>query len=324
MAVITTSQYMNLIEAQRREGYEDAASILGDAAKVNQILQVLPWRPASHASYDQYFMASRLGKGAFSRMNSAMNIMSSKGDYMTEPVKLYDGESRVDERILKGVTDPQKVRDSEDVMNLEGALQDWVSALIYGSDITVPDGFNGFDNRRKTLGTYAIGAGGTGGDTTSIWMMEFSKRGLMMTYPQGAGAPAMNIEDRGKHLVRTPANDGDMWAWIRHFEIWSGITIRDERSLLRYANLESTGTATNMISNPENLLYLKNRLPGRGQDAVAFCNRTVMAQLEIAILNKSNMALSVKDVEGFGPVTMFSGIPFLLCEAILDTETAIT
>ena len=163
-----------------REGYDDAAAILGDAAKVNQILQVLPWRPASHASYDQYFMATRMGKGAFSKPNAAMNIMSSKGDYMEEPVKLYDGESRVDERVLKGVTDPAKTRDSEDVMNLEGALQDWVTALFYGSELTTPDGFKGFHERRKTLSgnPYVLGCGGTGSDTTSLWIMELSKRGL--------------------------------------------------------------------------------------------------------------------------------------------------
>jgi hypothetical protein len=323
MAAITTGGYMNLIEAQKREGYDDAAMVLGEAAKINQILQVLPWMPASHGTYNEVFQASRLGKGAFSKANSAMNIMSSQGGVVSEPVKLYDGESRVDERVLKGVRDPQKVRDSEDALNLEGALQDWVTALFYGAISTNPDSFDGLATRRSTLGAYALGAGGTGSDVTSVYIMELSKRGLYMTYPAGAGAPAFNIEDRGKSLVRTAANDGDMWAWIRHFEIWSGLTIRDDRALLRFANLETSGSTGNFLDKSDVFITLKNKLPQRGMDAVAVCNRTVMAQMENALMAKSNMALSITDVEGFGPVIKWAGIPFILSESIVDTETAI-
>lgn len=323
MGVITQSQYMSLIEAQRREHFDDAASVIGEAARVNQILQVLPWYPASHGTYNQFFMAGRLGKGAFSRMNGPMNVMSSSGGIVTEPVKLYDGESRVDERVLKGTKNPTAVRDSEDAMNVEGAMQDWVTALFYSSSASNPDSFDGLAARRPSLGAYAMGAGGTGSDVTSMWLAEFSKKGMYMTYPENAGGPpAFNMEDRGRHLVRTPANDGDMWAWIRHIEIWSGFTLRDERALLRYANIESTGSSN--IFSGTGFIQLKNRLPSRGANAVAFANRTVLGQMEVALFEKANLQLSISEVEGFGPVMRWSGIPVLLCESLVDTETAIS
>lgn len=333
MGVITQNNYMSLIEAQLRAGYDDAAAVLGDAARVNQILRVLRWTPASHGLYHEVYQATRLGKGGFSRANSAMNIMSSSGGVAQEPVKLYEGESRIDERILKGVKYPGKVRDSEDALNLEGALQDWVTALLYANEgagigvasyggATGPDAFNGLTARRASLSNYCLGCSGTGSDLTSVWLLELSKRGLEMTYPENAGPPAFAIDDRGKHLVRTPANDGDMWAWIRHFEIWGGLSYRDGRSILRLANIETTGTSNTFSS--DQFLYLKNRLPSRGTDAVALANRTVLSQLEITLSNKSNMAYKIEDIEGFGPVMRWAGIPFLLCESIVDTETQVS
>jgi hypothetical protein len=40
--------------------------------------------------------------------------------------------------------------------------------------------------------------------------------------------------------------------------------------------------------------------------------------------DKSNAAYSLQDIEGFGPVVRLVGIPIMMIETILDTESALT
>jgi hypothetical protein len=69
---------------------------------------------------------------------------------------------------------------------------------------------------------------------------------------------------------------------------------------------------------------MKNQLPNVGRDAVGFGNRTAHAIVETMAYDKSNAAYSLQDIEGFGPVVRLVGIPIMMIETILDTESALT
>jgi hypothetical protein len=241
---------------------------------------------------------------------------------MTEPVKLYEGDSPVDERLLASSTNAMKVRDSEDALNLEGLIQGWINKLLYNNEADAPDGFKSLSRRRPKLDTYCKGGGGTGADLTSMYLIEYGPAGFYLAYPEGSGTPGIKNEDRGRVYVAAPTGTGNYWAWVRHYEIWSALVLRDERALLRYANIESAGSSN--IFTPATFITLKNKLPSMGTNAVAYANRTLKAQIEADAYNKSNAAYSVSDIEGFGPITRVSGVPIRVLEGLLDTETALT
>lgn len=324
MSELDAYAYMTLAEANKRAGYDDAASMLGEMSQMIDILKVMPWKPSTHGTFNRQFQASRLGTGSFATANAPISTISSSGDVIEEPVKLYEGESQVDERVLKGAEDPMAVRDSEDIMNLEGAFQDWAYNLFYGNEGSAPDNFRSFSRRRASLGTYCIGNSGTGSDLTSAWILELSPNALHLAYPMNSGTPGFTNEDRGRQRVTAPTGSGDMYAWCRLYEIWAAIVLRNERALIRFANIETEGTS-NVFDVDKFLRNVKNQLASVGKNAFMFVNRTLKGQIDAdAYGDIKNGSLTVRDVEGFGPITYVTGIPVLMHEGIPDTESALT
>lgn len=312
---------MNLVEAMKRSGYDKAESVIGELMKQHNFMASCPWYPASDGIFHKHLQATRLGSGTFGSVNAPIASISSTMDEVIEPIKIYEADSPIDERILNTAKDPIKVRDSEDAANLEGFLQGWEYQLLYCNDTTTPNGFKGLAQRRAALGTYCIGNSGTGSDLTSLWTFEFGPTGFNLRYSD-QGIPGIRNEDRGRHLATAPTGTGSYWAFIRHYEVVAAFELRDQRAMMRLANIETAGTS-NTFSATTFIKSVKNRLPKAGRDAVSFANRTLKGQIDAAAYDKSNAAYSIMDITGFGPVSAIAGVPVLLWESILDTETAL-
>ena len=316
MATILSYAPMNIVEAQRRAGYVNAAEFLGDMLKQNDILNFLPFLPANHGFWHEWTEANRLGTGAWAKANTPIPLISSGSDVQRTSVFLYEGESQVDNRILEACDDKMATRDSEDVANLEGFIQGWLDQLFYATGDA--DSFIGLSARRNDPSTKQVwDQGGSGVTCTSLWLFEFGQNGVNIRYPHGA-QPGFSSEDKGKQRVNAPVGSGEMEAWVRHYKMWGGLQIKRPDALLRMGSIDSSHPFT-----AETMIEMKNTLPSRGRDAVAFCNRDVHAMIEKEAWNKSNMAYSIVDYEGFGPVTRVAGIPVMIAEAILSTEAAI-
>lgn len=331
MAVIKANTPLSLAEANKRAGYDDAAAVLGELQQIHDFLDEVSWLPASHGGYNRQLQAKRLGKGAFSKANAPVPVISSSADLITEPVKLYEGDSQVDERVFKGVEDAYAVRDSEDALNLEGMIQDWIYNLIYANEGDTPDAFKSLARRRAVLGTDKTvwSLGGAGADLTSLWLFEFGRSGFFLAYPPNSGTPGLMNDDRGRHYVPAPTGSGNMWAWVRHYEIWGALVERNKRSLMRICNIETDGAANNFLDTTAGqgfdvFIKAKNWLPRAGRGAVAFCNRTLKGQIDNAAYAKSNVYMTIREVEGYGPITFAAGIPVRMMEPILDTESAVS
>lgn len=328
MATLNSYAYMTMAEAAKRLGYD--AQILGELQQALDFLSEVPWMRATHGAYNKQLQASRLGVGAFAKANSPITVISSSTEEITEPVKLYEGDSIVDERVLATADNPTVVRDSEDMMNLRGAMQDWIYQLFYNFDYSTVDGFKSLYQRRRSLAANRCwggsGTGGTAGsltdgDTTDCWLIEFGPAAFYLAYG-GNGIPGFQNEDRGRNLVTSPTGSGQMWAWVRHYSIYAAMVLRDDRAVQRYTNIESAGSSN--IFDPAVFINAKNALPSVGRDAIAFVNRTIKAQIENNAYAKTNAAYSIRDIEGFGPVTMVAGVPLRLIESIPNTLGAVS
>lgn len=324
MSVLNAYSYLTLPEVTKREGFDNEAAVMGQIAQNLEFLDEVPWLPSTHQGYNKQLQAKRLGSGGFTTVNGPIVSASSETDFITEPVKMYAAESIIDEKALAGLAgaDAYRVRDSEDALNLEGIMQDWASKLLTANEIDTPDAFRSLARRRASLDDYCIGGGGTGSDLSSIWTFEFGPNAFYLAYNKG-GQPGLKNEDRGRMRLPTPKANGYMYAWVRYYEIWAAIVLRNERALIRYANIETAGSS-NLFSASDYVKKVKNRLPSMGRNAVAFANRTLKGQIDADAYNKSNAAYSVRDIEGFGPITAIGGVPVRCWESIPDTETALT
>lgn len=319
MATLDSFTRMNIVEANRREGYTSSLSLLANLAQKNDLMNFAPWKPASNGMFHKYLQAKKLGKGAMKQINGPVATMASQTVEQIEPICMYEGDSPVDEDLLRGLSSEaaRKARDSEDVMNFEGGLQDWNSQFVYGSS-DPNNGFKGLMARRSKL---AVGAcytsgGNSANSQSSLLLFEFGENGFNFRYAPGM-APGIQTEDRGRHYITAPTGTGNYWAWVRHMVISGGMEIKAAKALLRLANIESTLSTDNFIK-------MKNQLPNVGRDAMGFANRTVHALIETNAYNKTNMAFSLRDIEGFGPVTMIVGIPIMMMDAITDTEAVVS
>jgi hypothetical protein len=322
MALLIQNNQLTLAEVNKLSGNVETGDILAELAQNNSFLDEVPWFPSTHGSHNEVFKAKSLGKGAFTKINSGIPRVGAAGDVFKEPVRIYEGESEVDERLFKGADAPAEIRTNYDKMHLEGILQDFNHAIIYADQTADPDAFNGFAKRRgKVDGKYVRSGGGSGTDLTSAWLIEFGRRGVFFTYNK-AGSPGLLNEDRGRHRVAAPDGTGEMWAWIRHYEIWAGINVANERSLQRYANIESDDTTVSF--DPKMLIRMKAQLVDpSGRSAVLFVPRTIFSQIEQAAWDKSNMSYTISNFEGFGPVVRCVGIIVRPWEAISEAESAI-
>jgi hypothetical protein len=323
MSIISAHTPLTISEVQKREGYDDSEAVLGELQQMIDFMDEVPWFPTSHGSYNKALQAKRLGKGAFSRYNGPVPSISSQSDYITEPVKLYEGDSEVDERLLKGATDPYQVRDSEDAMNLAGFTIDWIYNFIYANEADDPDSFKSIMSRLNTIDNKNCwDNGGDGADLTSMLMFEFGRAAFHLGYPENSGPPGIQNEPRSRHKVPTPKGDGMMWAWIRHYEAWAAIILRNRLALKRIANIETAGSTN--IFNPSVVIKAKAWLPRVGTNAVLFCNRTLKGQIDDNAYNKVNIAFSIQQIQNYGPITFVAGMPLRMIEVLLDTESEVT
>lgn len=320
MGTIVSTQNMNIVEAQKRAGFTSEKRFIGDLAKKNDLLQVAPWYPSSNGIFHKNLKATRLGEGAFTDANGAVPSISASTDEETMQITFYEADSKVAEQVVKAAEDPRKTRDTEDMANSKGFLQGWMSKVVYGTSADDKLGWKGLALRRPSINsTNTFSAGGSSGNQSSLYLIEFGEEGFCFRYPKGA-KPGLYSEDRGLHSMPIPVGTGNAWYWVRHYEIAAGIEIMQDKALQRMANISVTASSLPHAT----FIKMKNYLPNMGKDAVSFCNRTIHSIVETMAYDKSNAAYGIKDIEGFGPIAYFVGIPVLYMESILDTESVIS
>jgi hypothetical protein len=165
------------------------------------------------------------------------------------------------------------------------------------------------------------GAGGTGSDTTSIWAVQWGEEGCHLVYPRGERT-VIEVEDLGRQLISDDV--GVYTALVNHFMINWGIVVSDDRAVQRIANIETAGSTN--IFDEDLLIKAIYQLPDPSNLArtAIYVNRTIMTQMQIALKDKNNVNLYVDNGLSGAPVLRFQGIPVVLVDKLLDTETAIS
>lgn len=322
MALLTAYTKYTLAQAQKAEGWDSGS--LGELQKLYSILDEVPWFPTTHGLTNKQVQAARLAAGSFVTINGSIATGASDTAVIEEPVKLYQMESQVDERLMQGVTPEQAraIRDSQDEMNMMGVLGGFEGAIINGNDGSSPDSLRGWELRRPSLGTYCIGCGASGSGTLqSAYLIQVGKRGFHFAYPGGT-RPGLTSRDKGLQRVTSADSNGDFYAWCRLFEVWGAMVLRDNRALIRFANIDPASSSNTVT--PDRVIAGRNKLPDMGQDAVLFVSRDVKTTLDQAAYNKTNLAITTSELPGYGAITMVGGVPVRLSEAILTDESTVS
>lgn len=309
MSVLNSTQ-MSLLEAATAAGFKDRMSYLAPVEQQNDFLKVASWVPSTDGKVNKVTQVAELGAGAWAKVNTKIPQIGSKSEVIVENLKIFEGLSVVDERLLTG-KNKTKVRDAQDIANLEGFIQSWLTGVLYNTDSK--DGCPGlFTRRGKTSVTGVYSAGGTSsGSLTSALLIEFGPRGVELVYEDGEQPGIVDI-DKGEQQI-----DG-YFALERLYHIESGIAIHRDTALQRLCNIDPSKDL-----DVKTFIKMRNQLPSMGKNAVLFVNRDVKSLIEEYCFDKSNAQYTYSELQGYGPVAKILGIPVMMLEAIKSNESTV-
>lgn len=323
MAVFAQHSQYTLAELAKRSNNGNLIEIAEVLSITKEMFQDAVWIEANQTASHVGTKRTNLPAGTHRQANQGVASEASSTRQIAEPICRLEAHSKVDEAILDLAADRAKARSQEDLAFVEGLGQTIESNMIYGNIDTTPEEIDGLSVRYDLLSdANVLGAGGTGDDTTSLWVIEWGPTKVHMVYPKGSQA-GLQTEDMGKQLVTDSGGTNQFWAWFTKFVCWYGMFVHDDRCVQRIANIETAGT-TNLLDD-DDIIEALNLLPlaGGGGSTGIYVNRTLKTQLEILAKDKTNVNYTSDNAFGV-PLTRFRGIPVRLCESIVNTETAIS
>ena len=318
----TTNHQLGLVETVRRHDPNgNLATIAEVLNKVNLVLQDAVWREANDFWSNNTVRRASLPSGTFRQLYKGAPPSSSDTVTLVDTIgQLYD-RSEIDKDAVRSAADPAQFRSDEDKAYVEGLGQTMATKIFYGNQLTAPAEFTGLAPRMDSLATTAnvLNEGGTGSDLTSIFVVTWGPNTACLLYPRNSKA-GLEMNDLGE----VDAWDSDNYkfrAYATEFKWNCGMAVKHTKAIGRVANIESAGSSN--IFDEDSLITLLNRMVVNGMTRI-YCNETVMTQAEIRLKDKSNVNWSTEDGLGGVPFMKFRGIPVRKCEAILNTEDALT
>jgi hypothetical protein len=266
-------------------------------------------------------------------INDGVTYQAHKEQQITAPMSLFETMSKVDEEIIKlAGSNAAGVRQRKDAAFIEAITQAVEEEIFYGSLGDDDLGFNGLATLFASTSTYPNGdstwyynvlsGGGSGSDTTSIWLIEWGADKVHLIYPKGTKA-GIEVNDMGKQLVSGVTTSTQYVAYVTQFKWRCGLFVSDERCVQRIANVETSGTSNTF--DDDDLITMINRLPDMGENPMTriYVNRTIRTQMDIKVKDKNNVNYT-SGTDAFGkPTLQFRGIPVQVADQIVNTETAI-
>ncbi|UPY96258.1 major capsid protein [Pectobacterium sp. 21LCBS03] len=295
-------------------------------AQTNPILQDMLIVEGNLPTGHRTTVRSGLPAATWRLLNYGVQPSKSTTVQITDAIGMLEAYAEVDKSLADLNGNTAEFRLSEDRAFIEAMNQQMAQTLFYGDTTINPERFMGLSSRYSSKsagnGQNIIDAGATGTDNTSIWLIVWGENTCHGIFPKGQKA-GLQFEDKGQETL-TDANGGKYEGYRTHYKWDNGLTLRDWRYVVRIANIDvsdlGTVSAANIVTQMVKALH---RIPNRGMGKpVFYMNRTVAQALDLQSLDKTSLALSVKETEGEW-WTAFRGIPIRETDAILETEARV-
>lgn len=291
----------------------------------NDIMKFMPWQEANDTFSHVILRALSEISGTFRKLNSGVALEDDQTIQVRETIGILSSYSQADVALVNAAANPGQFRMGRATRKINGMAKTHATKFIYGNSHTTPEEFTGLAPRlNDTDLENVISAGGSGGDTTSLYLVQPGEDACYFIYPKGSPTVGVKHTDKGIQTVDVGTTAGThsyMEAYIDHFELACGLAVEDNRCIARLANIEVSGVAN--IFDPNDMIDLISTMRDRGMGCYMLANRKMFAQMTKIASDKSNVLYSVG--EAFGrTVTQFMEVPILLVEAIVNTETAVS
>lgn len=295
----------------------------------NEILMDAVWIEGNLPTGHRSTIRSGLPTPTWRLLNYGVQPDKSTKVQVDDACGMLEAYSEVDKAlaVLNGNTNAFRL--SEARAHIESMNQEMVNTLFYGSTATDPEKFMGLSPRFNSLsannGENIISGSGSSSDNTSIWLVVWAPDTCAMIYPKGSSQGLM-VEDLGEDTL-TDSNGGRYQGYRTHFVWKPGLALRDWRYVVRIANIDVTDLTKNASAGAD-LIDLMSQALEQVQNLNAgrpcfYVNRTIRSFLRRQISNKSNVNLTLDNAGGKTTLS-FGEVPIRRCDAILNTESAVS
>lgn len=322
MAMDVNENRMSLVEVIKRHDPDGNLSTIAEVLnKQNDMVADAVWREANDNYSNKTTRRSSLPSGTWRKFNQGVSNSASETVELVDVIGILEAHSENDVDLINSYKDPKQARMDEAMAFVEGLSQDMSTAMLYGDASADPEKFTGLAPRLDDIAAAAnvINEGGTGSDLSSVFVVDWGINSVYMMYPRNSVVGLEHI-NMGK-VMATDSDSKDFLAYLDIFKWKAGMVVKNNKSIGRLANIESTGTDN--LFDEDNLITLMNRMT-KGSGRRIYVNETVMTQMEILFKDKTNVNFYKEDGLAPGPVLTFKGVPIRQMDALTITETALT
>jgi len=329
----TLGNRMTLLDIARREDPDGrVASIVEVLNQTNPILQDAPAMASNARMGNRVTLRSSLPSVSWARVNQGYSRSKGATRQVVDSIGLLTGLSEVDSKLKKivGEGNFNAARWTEDQSFLEAMSQEIVQTMLTGNEATEETAFTGLFPRLASAATAITGSqvrihhsAPSGGDNTSMLVVDWGERGAHLIYPKESMA-GLDARDLGEQRVTDPESN-PMMAHVMAYDWLIGLTVKDPRHIARLANIDIsqaiTDTSTLLVNS---LVRLLNGMPAKnGMNRVIYCHRDILSALEMQVMSKGNVWLSIG--EYLGEKTLhFRGNPIRVLDQMPAAEDAIS
>jgi hypothetical protein len=321
---------MTLLDIARQTDPKGAAARIAKVLQqVNPILQDMPWIPSNAPLGNRVTIEVALPSVGWGKLNKG--ITKSKGvvKQLTDTIGVLEGRSEVHTRMKKVVRDFQAHRAKEADRFLRAMSNEMATQVFYGNEASDESCFTGLQRRLETLATAITGSyvasksGAGGGDSTSMYIVDWGEAGAHGIYPPETVGGLQEM-DKGERDV-LDADGLPMSAFVTEYEWWAGISVEDPRHIGRYCNVDiSVATADTTATLLKGLIPILNGMPPLdGCRRVIYTRREIVTALHLQALTAVGGGLTIQQYyDTFVPHIL--GLPVVACDGISGNESAVT
>lgn len=328
----TIGTLANLYNLKQLEGpHGGIMQMIYSVSEQQDILQDIPFFPANDKTSHKFVRETKLVTGSWVDLNNGID--SSKGEMKSYRAEIGMLESRlqIDERMMDIEPNFSAYVERMSHPHYEGLGITMADAYVLGTSAGGHQ-FNGIEGHitsasqtdeagRAMFQTY----GGTGSDLASILLVDWGIDKVYAVYPQGHEWTGVQKEEN-PHVLLDGLNSKSMWAYTCDFSWDSALVIADDRCIRRCGNIDSTGTATNLLSSSyetDPIVKALATMYNFGRNADIYMNRTIWAQFWNVTKDKTNVTYDPnnpwKQAE-----TRFGNNRIRFTDSLLDTESAVS
>lgn len=301
-------------------------------ARRNDIVMVIPWMESNRETGHQSVQRTALPTVSYAKWNEGTAVSKPTFRQIMDTVALLEGISNVDTRELEVNNWKEGYRFNRDKAFVESMNQQFASDFFYSDADADPEKFDGMAVRygtatqvRDTYGYYLISGGASGSDNTSIWLVGFGDDACMGLYGKGKAA-GLRSEDKGERRV-TDSSNNPYYVWETKWSWDVGLKVADPATCGRICNIDVSdlqgGSGIDIDDYMIRLMHLVERRDMAAKQAFVV-NRSMHSFLHRQANSASGRRWTVAKDQFGKPVVEFLGIPILVNDALLNTESLVT